>query len=345
MGFSFRKSIRLGGGMRLNLSSRGVGVSGGVKGLRISSNTTRGTRLYAGVGGMRYQKSLNGTRRRLTRSETTSASSALSFDLENYPVSKPRTAWKRYVLLKWFGLLVVAGMVLAALSVKNLTGAALVAWQTYFWGSLAWAIYDSYNKSRRNKDALEGYKLFEQSQQAAVDSDRIEKMQSAVVLFPDQGLIARLAAALWAANKYQEALPYLRLSLELPHLRDVDGLIYKIGYSLVATKQYEEAISLFEQIDEKDEYEDFLDVLVLKARCYFEAKQYDHSMAVVKSVLAKRGEDAVKAKREMRMWQARILAITGEIKEAIAVAKRLVKDVPNLAEAQILLEELERKAI
>lgn len=35
MGFRFRKSIRLGGGLRLNVSKRGIGLSAGVKGARI----------------------------------------------------------------------------------------------------------------------------------------------------------------------------------------------------------------------------------------------------------------------------------------------------------------------
>lgn len=37
MGLYFRKSINLGKGVRLNLSKRGIGISGGVKGARIST--------------------------------------------------------------------------------------------------------------------------------------------------------------------------------------------------------------------------------------------------------------------------------------------------------------------
>ncbi len=42
MGFRYRKSIRLGSGVRLNLSKRGVGISFGVKGFRVSSGPTGG---------------------------------------------------------------------------------------------------------------------------------------------------------------------------------------------------------------------------------------------------------------------------------------------------------------
>ena len=36
MGLSFRKGFKLGAGLRLNLSKRGLGISGGVKGGRVS---------------------------------------------------------------------------------------------------------------------------------------------------------------------------------------------------------------------------------------------------------------------------------------------------------------------
>ncbi|HBG2428214.1 TPA: DUF4236 domain-containing protein [Clostridioides difficile] len=39
MGFNFRKSINLGGGLKLNLSKKSVGISAGVKGARVSVNS------------------------------------------------------------------------------------------------------------------------------------------------------------------------------------------------------------------------------------------------------------------------------------------------------------------
>jgi len=64
MGFSFRKSFNF-GPLRLNLSKRGVGVSAGVKGARISKGPS-GTYLNVGRGGLMYRKKLdekNGARR------------------------------------------------------------------------------------------------------------------------------------------------------------------------------------------------------------------------------------------------------------------------------------------
>lgn len=57
MGFFFRKSIRLGKNLRINLSKSGPGISFGTRGFRISRNR-RGTQLNAGLGGIYYRKSL-----------------------------------------------------------------------------------------------------------------------------------------------------------------------------------------------------------------------------------------------------------------------------------------------
>lgn len=68
MGFRFRKSVNLGGGVRLNFSKRGVGVSAGVKGLRFGIGPS-GARITAGLPGtgIYYEKRL-GTNKRQHRS-------------------------------------------------------------------------------------------------------------------------------------------------------------------------------------------------------------------------------------------------------------------------------------
>lgn len=58
MGWSFRKSIRLGKGVRINLSRRGIGWSIGSKLLRFGVSGGR-SRVSSGVGPFRYQKTLS----------------------------------------------------------------------------------------------------------------------------------------------------------------------------------------------------------------------------------------------------------------------------------------------
>lgn len=55
MGFYLRKSVNLGGGVRLNLSKSGFGLSAGVKGLRLGMNG-RGTYVHMGRGGLYYRQ-------------------------------------------------------------------------------------------------------------------------------------------------------------------------------------------------------------------------------------------------------------------------------------------------
>lgn len=65
MSFRFRKSVRLGKGVRLNFSKRGVGVSVGTKGLRFGVGPS-GTRMTAGIPGtgIYYVKRLGSPKRK-----------------------------------------------------------------------------------------------------------------------------------------------------------------------------------------------------------------------------------------------------------------------------------------
>ncbi|MBO3443402.1 DUF4236 domain-containing protein [Clostridium sp. CCUG 7971] len=61
MGFRFRKSINLGGGVKLNVSKKSVGLSAGVKGARVSVNSNGRKTTTVGLGntGLSYTKSSN----------------------------------------------------------------------------------------------------------------------------------------------------------------------------------------------------------------------------------------------------------------------------------------------
>lgn len=59
MPFYFKKSVRLGGGARVNLSKSGVGFSFGTRGARISTGP-RGTFVNMGMGGIHYRQKIGG---------------------------------------------------------------------------------------------------------------------------------------------------------------------------------------------------------------------------------------------------------------------------------------------
>jgi Protein of unknown function (DUF4236) len=64
MGLTFRKSVRVGRFLRLNLSGSGVGVSTGVRGARIGVSARGRGYVDAGGGGLRYRSTLGGKRER-----------------------------------------------------------------------------------------------------------------------------------------------------------------------------------------------------------------------------------------------------------------------------------------
>lgn len=63
MGWSFRKSLRVLPGIRINLSRSGPRLSVGVPGARASINLQGMTRIYGGMGPLHYQKAATIERR------------------------------------------------------------------------------------------------------------------------------------------------------------------------------------------------------------------------------------------------------------------------------------------
>ena len=59
MGWSFRKSVRLLPGIRLNFSKSGPRLSVGMPGARASIDVQGNARIYAGKGPLRFQKSIS----------------------------------------------------------------------------------------------------------------------------------------------------------------------------------------------------------------------------------------------------------------------------------------------
>lgn len=61
MGFQFRKSKKIAPGIRLNFTKNGIGISGGIRGARISRSATGRRTASLGIpgSGISYRKSLN----------------------------------------------------------------------------------------------------------------------------------------------------------------------------------------------------------------------------------------------------------------------------------------------
>lgn len=101
MGFRYRKSIRLGGGFRINISGSGVGYSWGVPGYRITKTANGKIRQTASIPGtgLSYstEESLHKSARRTTAKESPYIDTEViqSVDRENYKDSDFKTLMKR----------------------------------------------------------------------------------------------------------------------------------------------------------------------------------------------------------------------------------------------------------
>lgn len=62
MGITYRKSKKLGNGVRLNVGKKSVGLSAGVKGARVSMNSKGQSRINLSIPGtgLRFQKTISG---------------------------------------------------------------------------------------------------------------------------------------------------------------------------------------------------------------------------------------------------------------------------------------------
>jgi len=103
MAFSFRKSKKIFPGVRLGLTTKGLGISGGVKGARISMSATGKTTFSAGVpgSGVRYRKSLTAKE----SAQPSGAESTLSHNVIN------STAEERWIVLRWFVAAILSGII------------------------------------------------------------------------------------------------------------------------------------------------------------------------------------------------------------------------------------------
>ena len=93
MGWNYRKSVNLGGGVRLNLSKSGIGISSGIKGFRVSKGP-RDTRLNASIPGtgLFYTKNLsNNSSSNRKKAETIESRNTLALNERVYQYSKTVT--------------------------------------------------------------------------------------------------------------------------------------------------------------------------------------------------------------------------------------------------------------
>ena len=82
MGMRFRKSFKIAPGVKLNLSKRGIGVSAGVKGARVSLNSKGRVTKSVGIPGTGISY-VSGSKLGASKKKATSAKASTAFAAEN----------------------------------------------------------------------------------------------------------------------------------------------------------------------------------------------------------------------------------------------------------------------
>lgn len=315
MGLSFRKSIRLGKGVRLNLSKKGIGVSGGVKGLRLSTGP-RGTVLSAGAGGLRFQKTLTRNANQKIKAVDNQINDEVLPDRHMFHVMRPLNSYF------WVPMII------------STLAAGIGAW--FFWTCFVVAMAGFFYGSEKTR----AWRKYDTAQEVQSFDEKVKLLSEAINKYPQKGIFFLRGFTYYSADRFEEAIKDFEQVIKLYSTPTLWSLL---GHCYLRTKQHSQAIAVFEKVDEADEFDGFMGVLLLKAETFFEMKEFDRAEAIVKTALAKRKEEYAEIKRDFKVWSARISNAKGDTKKAIATLNALLKDVPEHEPAINFLAEMEAK--
>jgi tetratricopeptide (TPR) repeat protein len=320
MGFSFRKSIKIAPGLRLNMSKKGFGISVGVKGARVSVGP-RGTNISSSVGPLQYRAKLgvNGSVSNPDRGPQFRAH-------EQIPsLKRPWNAHAWGIFLIFFfstDLLLKLG--------ESARGFATLGLIT------AW-IFAMFKGPKK----LRAYRLFKKTKIEDLDiPSRAEFLQKVYLSYPCDFIRSRLAKGLFENMQFDEALPHIRF---LANLTRSQGHVLALGECYLRLSNFEQAITCFELVGEEDEQQNIVLIQVLKSEAYIGVKEYDKALVCILTGLQKQNVKFVEPQRELRVLKAKIENEIGD--EAIARADlvQLLKEVPSFTKAIELIAAIDRK--
>lgn len=259
MGFRFRKSINLGGGVRLNLSKKGVGISGGVKGARIG----------VGPRGVRTTTSIPGTgvsfvkEKGLVSSRSYEKSTKSMVSNEQRPVVPNQKAKGS----NW-----IYGIILGAILLFSnpIVGVPLLALSGYF-------LYRHFQKPSYKSMAHynSAAKLLEKNQYDGA----IELLKQAVEIDSSHQGAKFLLGLTYHDKKedYQNAIDYAQMFLDSQEGSELDIMASKfiIADSYFHLKEYDKTITILQGVKEGPTEEVEYERLLLIGRSFFEREEYE----------------------------------------------------------------------
>ena len=270
MGLRFRKSISIAPGVKLNLSKSGVGISTGVKGLRVGVNS-RGT--YGSVGipgtGIHYRTSLSNTTKSNSRqSVTTSEAIAVSYPttvanpIQGEPLDLPK---KSPLMTTW---LVVSVMLVFG---QPLVGVPSAIGYAYVVSRLKRT-----SKWQARYAFLAGQKAYKSKQEATA----LEKWREVLELSPDTNSLKPIVGALAVDHGQQEEGIKLFQQFLQVYPDDVRVKI-ALGRVLHDTERYDEGIRILQSLPQ--EIRQQVPVLMELASMYMDKSDYHLALTVLET--------------------------------------------------------------
>jgi Tfp pilus assembly protein PilF len=254
MGFRFRRSVNLGGGLRLNISKSGLGVSGGVRGARVGIGP-RGVRTSVGIPGTGlYYVSESGW------------GSSWSRGAAKGPSKGSYTRVTRYIDTLQSQASGNASFWLIVLGVPFVTttlGQVLIAVGT------VWFIATRFTKKHR---AARYYNRALSAEKSAHHESAKNALTEAVALDPENVAARKLLALVChdGLHEYPAAAEHAREAIRLD---PQDALIQlALADCLVEMRRYDEAIGILQKLTAPEIAEM---VAVLLGRCFYEKGMYE----------------------------------------------------------------------
>lgn len=316
MGWSFRKSFKIAPGVRLNLSKSGVGVSAGFKGARIGTGP-RGSYFTSGFGPFLYREKLGqGDSRSTTLS---SGDSASPFELQ-----RPSN-WHAWL----FGVVAFYSNFHLIKPLGDTYSGYLFIAEFFVWLFIL----------TKGPKSLKAYRRFKKTPIETMNAqDRLHFIYELYTDYKCLHFEVLLAKAHYEADSFEKAELMLT---SLVRAYPIPMFYAALGDSQLKLGKFDKAIDSLSHCDEKDEYDEFMTILRLKARAYIGLREYDKALECVDTGIRKRGEQYVEKKRSLRLVKAEILHHLGETNKAVNELEKLIAEVPDdNTEAVNLLKKL-----
>ncbi|WP_353894195.1 DUF4236 domain-containing protein [Proteinivorax hydrogeniformans] len=261
MGFRFRKSVKLGKGVRLNLSKRGVGVSTGVKGARVGIGP-RGVRQTVSVPGTGVsfvkERRLGPSKASLTPSSNNNHQTTPTAEvkLPRKNIKYPTHAW----------ILIIVGLMTIPL---------LIGIPIFIFG-----IYNIYSYQKKDEaKAIDSFNKAMKKLKIGEYSSALDLLQKANKLKPndEETMYYLMMCYHDFENDLKNSLMLGQKLLE----NDSENIIYKycVASFYYKLKEYDQAISLLQELRHVKDIQE--EATILLGKCFFKLEQFTAALEVL----------------------------------------------------------------